>query len=129
MKLHNVKTEPDSDRVDAVFHALAHKMRREVIDFVQKNPGCLSGEIAGQFEISRIGVIKHIRILEAADLLIVEKSGRARLHYFNIMPIQAIYERWSDEYSRFFAGHLNQFKHQVEQSDSEDLEDHHGKTA
>ncbi|TQV88685.1 helix-turn-helix transcriptional regulator [Aliikangiella coralliicola] len=105
--------------MDAIFHALAHQVRRQILDFVTENPGCQSGEICEQFTISRIAVSKHIKILEKADLVVIEKAGRARLHYFNSIPIQAIYDRWTNEYSHFFAHKLNAFKHQLEQEEED----------
>lgn len=108
--------------MDDVFHALAHKMRREILDYVKQHPGCLAGDICAQFEVSRIAVSKHIKILEQADLMIIEKAGRTRLHYFNVMPIQAIYDLWTDEYSRFFASQMSAFKLQLETPDEDDNE-------
>ena len=110
--------------MDNVFHALAHETRRHILDFVMNNAGALSGDITMQFDMSRIAVSKHIKILEQAGLLIIEKSGRERLHYFNPMPIQAIYDRWTNEYSQFFARKLNAFK-----ADLESSEETHEKTA
>ena len=110
--------------MDKVFNALAHETRRQILDFVMQNAGALSGDITAQFEVSRIAVSKHIKILEQANLLIIEKSGRERLHYFNPMPIQAIYDRWTDAYSQFFAPKLNVFKTELEST-----EEAHEKTA
>ena len=108
--------------MDEVFQALAHNMRRQILDFVMQHPGVQSGDIYAQFEVSRIAVSKHIKILEKAELLIVEKHGRARLHYFNVMPIQAIYNRWTNEYSRFFASKLQDFKTMLETPDEDENE-------
>lgn len=99
-----------------------------------ENQACTTGDIAAQFKISRIGVSKHIKILHKAELLMIEKSGRNSLHYFNPVPIQMIYDRWTNEYSQFFASKLNAFKRQLESSlgsetDSELTEDSHEKTA
>ncbi|MBM7073167.1 helix-turn-helix transcriptional regulator [Shewanella sp. 202IG2-18] len=99
--------------MDEVFQALAHPHRRQIIDFVHQTPGCSSGEIAALFESSRIAVAKHIKILEKAQLLLIEKSGRTKQHYFNIMPIQTVYDRWTDQYSQFFSAPLNSFKNYV----------------
>ena len=120
--------------MDNIFHALAHGVRREILDYVLAHPGCLAGDIAEQFEISRIGVSKHIKILHKAELLVIEKSGRNSLHYFNAVPIQMIYDRWTDEYSQFFAGKLSAFKLQLESNPESNLEcnpteDSHEKTA
>ena len=116
--------------LDSVFHALAHCVRRKILDYVVAHPGCSAGDIAVQFQISRIAVSKHIKILHKAELLIVEKSGRSSLHFFNAIPIQMIYDRWTDEYSQFFASQLNAFKQQLESNlESTSTEDCHEKTA
>jgi DNA-binding transcriptional ArsR family regulator len=64
--------------------------------------------------ISRIAVLKHIRVLEGAGLLISEKQGRERRLRFNVLPIQMIHDRWSDEYSGFWAGALADLKYRME---------------
>ena len=125
----------DEDQADQVFHALAHRMRRQILDYVQTNPGCPAGEIAAQFEVSRIAVTKHLKLLEQADLLVVEQEGRSRLHYLNIMPIQAIYSRWSDQYSQFFASRMHDFASLLENditlpsSEDDDPEEPHEQIA
>ena len=106
--------------MDKVFHALAHDTRRQILDYVMANPGCLANDIAGQFETSRIAVRKHIKILEESNLLITEKEGRNSHHYFNPVPIQLIYDRWTNQYSQFFASKLTSFKLQVESDSTEE---------
>ncbi len=108
--------------IDHVFQSLAHPIRRQIIDFVAENPGATNGEICELFTMSRIAVSKHIKLLESADLLVIESEGRNRLHYFNVLPIQMIYDRWTDEYSRFFAQKMNAFKRELEQYDEENDE-------
>lgn len=105
--------------MDSVFQALAHQARRRVLDIVRASPGCPVGEVCSHFGMSRIAVLKHIRVLEDAGLLVSEKRGRERLLYFNITPIQMIHDRWSDEYSGFWAGALADLKYRVEQNVSE----------
>ena len=100
--------------LDALFQALAHPVRREILDIVKSNPGACVNDVCENFRMSRIAVMKHLGLLEAADLIVSEKSGRNRLLYFNIMPIQAIYERWTDEYHRAWAYSLSAFKKKLE---------------
>lgn len=102
-------------QIDALFHALAHPVRRHILDIVNANPGTCVTEVCEHFTMSRIAVMKHLGLLEAADLLVSEKSGRNRLLYFNVMPIQAIYERWTDHYHSAWAHSLSAFKKTVEQ--------------
>jgi len=129
--MNKISMNDNSDEpLDSVFHALAHSIRRQILDYVLAHPGCSAGDISQQFQISRIAVGKHIKILQQAELLVIEKSGRTSLHYFNAMPIQMIYDRWTDEYSQFFASHLNAFKLQIEsEQESDQTEDCHEKTA
>lgn len=100
--------------MDATFQALANKTRRQILDLVKDNPGCLVMDICEHFDMSRIAVMKHLKILEQASLLVTEKIGKEKHHYFNVIPIQQIYDRWTDEYSRFMASRLTAFKDQVE---------------
>lgn len=105
--------------MDAIFHALAHQVRRRILDIVKSQPGLSVNAICCHFEISRIAVSKHIKILEAADLLVIEKKGKENCHYFNVIPIQMIYERWTDEYSQFWASRLVKFKQELEEKEDE----------
>src|SRR3954471_1350979 len=88
------------DDLDIVFHALAHRDRRRILDLVRETPGCRVDDVSRQFETSRIAVMKHLRVLEKADLIHSEKVGRERRMYFNPVPIQLIYEAWTTEFSR-----------------------------
>ena len=103
-----------NNSLDALFHALAHQARREILDILKKNPGSCVADVCDYFSMSRIAVMKHLRLLEAANLIVSEKSGRSRLLYFNIMPIQALYERWTNQYDRAWASRLSAFKKDLE---------------
>lgn len=100
--------------MDQTLQALSHRDRRAILDLVQQSPGCTVSHVASHFDTSRIAIMKHLRILEDAGLLITEKHGRSRHLYQNLMPIQLIYDRWTDEYSGFWAGHLADLKYRVE---------------
>ena len=108
--------------MDKVFQALANKTRRQILDLVKDQPGCLVTEICLHFEMSRIAVMKHLKILEEANLLVTEKVGKSRHHYFNVIPIQQIYDRWTDQYSRFMASRLTGFKEHLENQESHEDE-------
>jgi DNA-binding transcriptional ArsR family regulator len=105
-----MKPEP----MDQVFHALSHTTRRAILDVVKAQPGSSVHDVCDYFEISRIGVMKHLRVLEKAALLLSEKKGRTRRLYFNAVPIQMIYDRWTTEYSGFWAGGLTRIKYRIE---------------
>jgi DNA-binding transcriptional ArsR family regulator len=100
--------------MDKVFQALSSAPRRAILDIVRDRPGSSVGHVCKFFDVSRIAVMKHLNVLEEAGLLISEKQGRTRRLYFNSAPIQMIHERWTTEYSALWAGHLTEFKRQVE---------------
>ncbi len=100
--------------MDAVFQALGSAARRRMLDIVRHAPGSSVNDICDHFDISRIAVMKHLRVLAEAKLLISEKHGRTRRLYFNAVPIQMIYDRWTSEYSAFWAGRLMDLKVRVE---------------
>ncbi len=104
----------DSTSTDKLFHSLASGARRKILDVVSKQPGCNVNAVCRHFDVSRIAVMKHLSVLEDAGLLISEKHGRSRKLFFNAVPIQMIYERWTDQYSAMWASKLTTFKQQVE---------------
>jgi predicted transcriptional regulator len=104
-----------SDRdMDAVFQALAHESRRRMLDMVKNEPGIGVGALAGEFDVSRIAVMKHLTVLEDANLIISQKDGRTRKLYFNAAPIQMIHDRWTSEYSAYWAGQMTRIKYLAE---------------
>lgn len=103
-----------NDDMDAVFHALAHTVRREILDYLRASPGLSVGELARNFDVSRIAVMNHLAVLEKAGLVISEKDGRVRKLYLNAMPIQDIHERWTDTYSAHWAERVNTIKYAAE---------------
>ncbi len=89
--------------MDAVFAALANPARRKLLELIQQMPGCSVQDVAKYFDCSRIMVMKHLDSLTTAELVISRKVGRRRELFFNAVPIQMIYDRWTTEYSRFWA--------------------------
>ena len=107
-------------QTDLVFQALSHKTRRDILDIVKQQPGCSVSDVAARFDTSRIAIMKHLRILYDAELLLTEKQGRQRSLFLNVMPIQLIYDRWTDEYAAFWAGHLADLKYRIETKEEGD---------
>ena len=106
--------EPES--MDAVFLALGHQTRRKILDIVQSMPGGSVADVTKYFDgISRIAVLKHLDVLESANLIISRKVGRRRELFFNAVPIQMIYDRWTTDYSRFWASRALDLKYMIEQ--------------
>lgn len=100
--------------MDAVFQALGNKARRRMLDIVKASPGIGVGALAKEFEVSRIAVMKHLNALESANLIVSQKDGRVRRLYFNAAPIQMIHDRWTTEYSAYWAGQLTRIKYLAE---------------
>ncbi len=100
--------------MDAVFSALAHETRRRILDVLTARPGAGVGEIAAEFDVSRIAIMKHLAVLEEANLIVSQKDGRTRRIWFNAAPIQMIHDRWTNEYSAYWAGELTRLKYLAE---------------
>ena len=99
-----------------VFHALASGTRRRIIDLVNDMPGCSVNDVCKYFDTSRVAVMKHLKVLESADLIVSRKQGRTRELYFNAVPIQMIYDRWTSQYSKLWASHATSLKYRLESS-------------
>jgi DNA-binding transcriptional ArsR family regulator len=83
---------------DLVFKALANPARRFLLDLLFARDGRTLVELESELEMTRIGVMKHLRVLEAAGLIVTRRSGREKLHFLNPVPIRLIYDRWIDKY-------------------------------
>ncbi len=102
------------DDMSAVFHALAHETRRKIMDVLKGRPGIGVGELAHEFDVTRIAVMNHLAVLEDAGLVVSEKDGRTRRLYLNAAPIQMINDRWLDDYSGHWARKLTGIKYAAE---------------
>ena len=100
--------------MDSVFQALAHADRRRILDVLTKSPACSVNDVCRYFRTSRIAVMKHLRVLQSAGLVHSEKQGRTRKLFFNAVPIQMIYDRWTTQYSGLWAARLTGIKYRVE---------------
>ena len=111
-----MKSDTDSDQLDAVFFALASEPRRRILDVLKLERGCNVNRVCAEFEntIGRFAVMKHLSTLEAAGLVIAQRSGRERLLWFNPTPIQWIHERWTVEFSAYWVARLTRLKFSAE---------------
>ena len=100
--------------MDSVLQALGNESRRRMLDIVKTKPGIAVGALAGEFDVSRIAVMKHLAVLEGANLIVSEKEGRLRKLYINAVPIQMLHERWTTEYSAYWASHVTRIKYVAE---------------
>ena len=99
---------------DAVFKALAHKSRRKLLDVLCDRNGQTLGELCECLSTSRQAVMKHLAILEDANLNSVSWDGREKLHFLNPAPIQETYGRWIDKFVRQKAQALDTLKQDLE---------------
>jgi DNA-binding transcriptional ArsR family regulator len=86
--------------MDAVFKALADPTRRRLLDRLRARNGQTLSELSARADMTRQAVTKHLAILESANLVATQKSGREKLHYLNPVPINEIAERWIGKYER-----------------------------
>src|SRR5687767_8316557 len=83
---------------DVVFAALADDGRRKLLDRLRRRNGQTLGELCQDQKISRQAVTKHLKVLEEANLVLVERKGREKLHYLNPVPIHAVAMRWLKQF-------------------------------
>ena len=83
---------------DLVFKALADSSRRFLLDLLHKRDGQTLGELEWELTMTRFGVMKHLKVLEEAGLVITRRAGREKLHFLNAVPIRQIHDRWIDKY-------------------------------
>ena len=83
---------------DLVFKALADSSRRFLLDLLHKRDGQTLSELEWELEMTRFGVMKHLKVLEEAGLVITRRDGREKLHFLNAVPIRLIHDRWIDKY-------------------------------
>src|SRR5881275_3719810 len=101
---------------DRIFKALADPTRRFLLDRLFKRDGRTLTELESQLDMTRFGVMKHLRLLEEAGLVVSRKSGRNRLHYLNPVPIRLIHDRWIDKYTEQRVSVLAELKTQLEET-------------
>ena len=101
---------------DRVFKALADATRRLLLDRLFERDGRTLTELESELEMTRFGVMKHLRVLEEAGLVVTRRSGREKLHYLNPVPIRLIHDRWIDKYTERRASALADLKSQLEET-------------
>ena len=101
--------------MDEVFKALADDSRRALLDALRERDGQTLHELCGvRPDMTRFGVMKHLRVLEDAHLVLTERSGRTKLHYLNAVPIREIHDRWIAPYRAPVAAGLMALRDHVE---------------
>ncbi len=104
---------------DRVFKALADRTRRHLLDRLYERGGRTLKELEAEAEMTRFGVMKHLRVLEKAGLVVTRRSGREKLHYLNPVPIRLIAERWIHKYAEGPAAALAALKKRLEDDHGE----------
>jgi DNA-binding transcriptional ArsR family regulator len=99
---------------DRVFKALADPTRRLLLDRLFARDGRTLTELCAELAMTRFGVMKHLRLLEEAGLVVARKSGREKLHFLNPVPIQLIHDRWIDKYTERRVAALTALKAELE---------------
>ena len=100
--------------MDEVFKALADPTRRFLLDRLFQRDGRTLTELESELAMTRFGVMKHLRALEDAGLVITRRQGREKLHYLNPVPIRLIHDRWIDKYTEPRASALAELKTTLE---------------
>jgi DNA-binding transcriptional ArsR family regulator len=102
------------DDDDRVFRALADPTRRGLLDRLFERDGRTLTELESEVDMTRFGVMKHLRVLEEAGLVVRRRSGREKLHFLNPVPIRLIHDRWIDKYREREASALADLKARLE---------------
>ena len=107
---------------DHVFKALADATRRSLLDRLFERDGRTLTELESELEMTRFGVMKHLRVLEDAALVVTRRSGREKLHFLNPVPIRLIHDRWIDKYTERHVAALIDLKNELENNHDEHRE-------
>ena len=102
--------------MDAVFRALADPTRRSLLDELFREDGQTLGALEERFAMTRFGVMKHLKQLEVAGLVVTKRRGREKLHFLNPVPIRLVHDRWVSKYAEPWAAALSGLKTRMESS-------------
>src|SRR5881275_2489823 len=101
--------------MDEVFRALADPTRRSLLDDLFEQDGQTLTALERRLPMTRFGVMKHLRVLEEAGLVVARKRGREKLHFLNPVPIRLIHDRWVSKYAEPWASALSELKTELEE--------------
>jgi DNA-binding transcriptional ArsR family regulator len=101
--------------MDAVFKALADPTRRSLLDALYEEDGQTLTALERRLPMTRIGVMKHLRVLQDAELVTTRRRGREKLHFLNPVPIRLVHDRWVSKYAEPWATTLTGLKRQLEE--------------
>ena len=101
--------------MDVVFRALADPTRRALLDALYESDGQTLVALTARHDLTRVGIAKHLRLLEEAGLVVAKRRGREKLHYLNPIPIRLVHDRWVSKYAEPWAAGLTGLKTELEQ--------------
>lgn len=107
--------------MDEVFRALADPTRRSLLDELYKQDGQTLGALEQRLEMTRFGVMKHLKVLEEAGLVVTRRRGREKLHFLNPVPIRLVHDRWVSKFAAPWAATLSDLKHSLEERTMEKI--------
>ena len=99
---------------ELVFRALSDPTRRAILDALFEENGQTLNALVERFEMTRFGVMKHLKVLEQAGLVVTKRRGREKLHFLNPVPIRLVHDRWVSKYAEPWASALTELKTQLE---------------
>src|ERR1700754_4447735 len=102
--------------MDEVFKALADPTRRSLLDELFKEDGQTLSALEGRLPMTHFGVMKHLKVLEEAGLVVTRKRGREKLHFLNAVPIRLIHDRWVSKYAEPWVEGLSDLKRDLEEA-------------
>ena len=102
-------------RVEMVFRALADPTRRALLDELFARDGQTLAALTARHGMTRVGLAKHLRLLEESGLVVTRRHGREKLHFLNVIPIRLVHDRWVSKYTEPWAGGLTGLKRELEQ--------------
>ncbi len=105
--------------VDEIFKALADPTRRGLLDELFREDGQSLSALEERLPMTRFGVMKHLKVLEEARLVVTKRRGREKLHFLNAVPIQLVHDRWVSKYAEPWAATLSELKHVIEEKNME----------
>src|SRR5256714_4271027 len=105
--------------MDAVFKALADATRRSLLDELFKEDGQTLSALEEGLPMTRFGVMKHLKVLEEAGLVVTRRRGREKLHFLNPVPIRLVHDRWVSKYAEPWASALSELKQTLEEDTME----------
>src|SRR5712691_8146142 len=100
--------------MDEVFRALADPTRRSLLDELFREDGQTLSALEGRLPMTRFGVMKHLKQLEEAGLVVTRRRGREKLHFLNPVPIRLVHDRWVSKYAEPWAAALSELKTELE---------------